>query len=54
MTNIVVIQADDRQFALVVNEIHDTEEIVVKPPQKRVRGVSAFSGATIMGDGKVA
>ena len=54
VTNIVVLQADDRQFGLVVDAIHDTEEIVVKPLQKQVKGVSAFSGATIMGDGKVA
>ena len=52
--NIVVLQADDRQFGLVVDAIHDTEEIVVKPLQKQLKGISAFSGATIMGDGKVA
>jgi two-component system chemotaxis sensor kinase CheA len=52
--NIVVLQADDRPFGLVVDEIHDTEEIVVKPLQKQLKGVAAFSGATIMGDGKVA
>lgn len=52
--NIVVLQADDRQFGLVVDAIHDTEEIVVKPLQKQVKGISTFAGATIMGDGKVA
>jgi len=52
--NIVVLQADDRQFGLIVDAIHDTEEIVVKPLQKQLKGISAFSGATIMGDGKVA
>jgi two-component system, chemotaxis family, sensor kinase CheA len=52
--NIVVLQADDRQFGLVVDAIHDTEEIVVKPLQQQLKGISAFSGATIMGDGKVA
>lgn len=52
--NIVVLQADDRQFGLVVDQINDTEEIVVKPLGKQLKGVSAFSGATIMGDGKVA
>src|SRR5262249_51872976 len=50
----VVLQADDRQFGLVVDAIHDTEEIVVKPLQKQLKGISAFAGATIMGDGKVA
>jgi two-component system chemotaxis sensor kinase CheA len=52
--NIVILQADDRQFGLVVDAIHDTEEIVVKPLQKQLKGISAFAGATIMGDGKVA
>jgi two-component system chemotaxis sensor kinase CheA len=52
--NIVVLQADDRQFGLVVDAIHDTEEIVVKPLQKQLKGISAFAGATIMGDGRVA
>jgi two-component system, chemotaxis family, sensor kinase CheA len=51
---IVVLQADDRQFGLVVDVIHDTEEIVVKPLQKQVKGIGIFAGATIMGDGKVA
>jgi two-component system chemotaxis sensor kinase CheA len=52
--NVVVLQADDRQFGLVVDAIHDTEEIVVKPLQKQLKGISVFAGATIMGDGKVA
>jgi two-component system chemotaxis sensor kinase CheA len=52
--NIVVLQADDRHFGLVVDAIHDTEEIVVKPLQKQLKGISAFAGATIMGDGRVA
>jgi two-component system chemotaxis sensor kinase CheA len=52
--NMVVLQADDRQFGLVVDAIHDTEEIVVKPLQKQLKGISTFAGATIMGDGKVA
>ncbi len=52
--NIVVLQADGRQFGLVVDEINDTEEIVVKPLGKQLKGISCFAGATIMGDGKVA
>jgi two-component system chemotaxis sensor kinase CheA len=51
---IVVLQADGRQFGMVVNEINDTEEIVVKPLGKQLKGISCFAGATIMGDGKVA
>lgn len=52
--NIVILRADDRQFGLVVDRINDTEEIVVKPLSKQLKGVSVFSGTTIMGDGKVA
>jgi two-component system chemotaxis sensor kinase CheA len=52
--NIVVLQADDRPFGLVVDSIRDTEEIVVKPLQKQLKGITTFSGATIMGDGRVA
>ena len=52
--NVVVVQADDRTFGLVVDGVSDTEEIVVKPLGRELKGVSTFAGATIMGDGKVA
>ena len=51
--NIVVLQADGRRFGLVVDGINDTEEIVVKPLGKPLKGLSLFAGATIMGDGRV-
>ncbi len=54
LANIVVLQADDRHFGLVVDEINDTEEIVVKPLGKQLKGITTFAGATIMGDGQVA
>jgi two-component system, chemotaxis family, sensor kinase CheA len=52
--NIVVLQADERQFGLVVDDVRDTEEIVVKPLGKELKGISVFAGAAIMGDGRVA
>ena len=52
--NIVVLQAEDRQFGLVVDGISDTQEIVVKPLGKQLKGLSCYAGATIMGDGHVA
>jgi len=52
--NIVVLQADGRPFGLVVDDINDTEEIVVKPLGKQLKGIACFAGATIMGDGQVA
>jgi len=39
---------------LVVDRINDTEEIVVKPLGKHLKGIECFAGATIMGDGDVA
>ena len=52
--NIVVLEADGRHFGLVVDEINDTEEIVVKPLSKHLKGIAVYAGATIMGDGRVA
>jgi two-component system chemotaxis sensor kinase CheA len=52
--NIVVVQADERWFGLVVDQINDTEEIVVKPLRKQLKTVKTFAGSSIMGDGKVA
>jgi two-component system, chemotaxis family, sensor kinase CheA len=53
-TFIVVLQADDRQFGLVVHEVLDTEEIVVKPLGAQLKHIDAYAGATILGDGGVA
>ncbi len=52
--NIVVLHIDGRAFGLVVDEIEDTAEIVVKPLGRDVKDITIFSGATIMGDGRVA
>jgi two-component system chemotaxis sensor kinase CheA len=54
VVNIVVLQAEDRQFGLVVDGISDTQEIVVKPLGKQLKGLNCYAGATIMGDGRVA
>ena len=52
--HIVVLQADQRRFGLIVDRINDTEEIVVKPLGHLLKGLNVFAGATIMGDGDVA
>lgn len=54
IVNIVVLQADERDFGLVVDSINDTEEIVVKPLGSELKGLTTYAGATIMGDGAVA
>ncbi|MCA0437343.1 MAG: chemotaxis protein CheW [Actinobacteria bacterium] len=53
-TFIAVLKADEKQFGLVVDDIEDTEEIVVKPLGKQLRGINLYAGATLMGDGRVA
>ena len=52
--NLVVLQAGPHQFGLVVDQINDTQEIVVKPLDKVLQDIPVFAGATIMGDGRVA
>jgi len=51
---IAVLQADGREFGLVVDDVHGTEEIVVKPIGPHYTGIGCFAGATILGDGVVA
>jgi two-component system chemotaxis sensor kinase CheA len=52
--NIVVLQSEGSRFGLVVDYVIDSQEIVVKPLGAQLKGISAFSGATILGDGQVA
>lgn len=52
--NIVVLQVEGNQFGLVVDAINDAEEIVVKPLGQHLKNITAFAGATVMGDGEVA
>jgi two-component system chemotaxis sensor kinase CheA len=52
--NLVILQAGSHSFGLAVDDIHDTEEIVVKPLARQLKGLTVCSGATIMGDGSVA
>ncbi len=51
--NIVVLRLGSNQFGVVVDELYDIEEIVVKPLSEFVQNCKNFSGATIMGDGRV-
>jgi two-component system chemotaxis sensor kinase CheA len=50
---VVVLQAENHHFGILVHSVQDTQEIVVKPMSKYLIS-SLFAGATIMGDGKVA
>lgn len=50
---VVVIEANGRKLGVVVDDVLDTEEIVVKPLSAQLRNISIFSGATLLGDGSV-
>ncbi|MBF0241602.1 MAG: chemotaxis protein CheW [Desulfamplus sp.] len=52
--NIAVVSAGVHKYGLVVDELKDSEEIVVKPLGRHLKKCSGYAGATIMGDGKVA
>jgi two-component system, chemotaxis family, sensor kinase CheA len=51
---IVILQAGSFRFGLVVEKVHDTVEIVVKPLGRHLSSCNVYAGATIMGDGQVA
>ncbi len=50
---IVVVAAGDQQFGIVVDDIFDTEEIVVKPLSSHLKPIEVFAGSTIRGDGQI-
>jgi two-component system, chemotaxis family, sensor kinase CheA len=52
--SLVVVRADDRPFGVLVEELRDSVEIVVKPLGRHLNGMDVFAGATILGDGCVA
>jgi len=52
--HIVVVRQGAKRFGLLVDEVRGTEEIVVKPMNVAMKRVGIFTGATIMGDGRVA
>lgn len=52
--NVAIVSSGTHRYGLVVDELNDSEEIVVKPVGRHIKCCTAFAGATIMGDGKVA
>jgi two-component system, chemotaxis family, sensor kinase CheA len=50
---VVVSQVGTFTFGIVVDQVFDTEEIVVKPVAPILKHLSVYSGNTILGDGSV-
>ncbi|MBK9979618.1 MAG: chemotaxis protein CheW [Gemmatimonadetes bacterium] len=51
--NIIVCQVGELRVGLVVDEVFDTQEIVVKPVGRLVKHLPVYAGCTILGDGRV-
>ncbi|MBF0500725.1 MAG: chemotaxis protein CheW [Candidatus Riflebacteria bacterium] len=52
--NIIIVTTGLMQYGVVVDQLYNNEEIVVKPLGRHLKGLQEYAGATIMGDGKVA
>lgn len=52
--NIAVVMAGSFQYGVIVDELLDSSEIVVKPLGQHLKKCKAYAGATILGDGRVA
>ncbi len=52
--HVVVLNSGERHFGLVVDQINDSEEIVVKPLGKYLKNIETYAGTTLMGDGRAA
>jgi two-component system chemotaxis sensor kinase CheA len=50
---IVVCEIGSYHFGVIVEEVFDTEEIVVKPVSPMLKSIDVYSGSTILGDGSV-
>jgi len=51
---VVIIEADGRKTALLVDTLVGQQQVVIKSLESNYRKVSGISGATILGDGRVA
>lgn len=53
VTTLVICQTGSARFGIIVDEVVDTQEIVVKPIGRLARSVRCYAGCTILGDGTV-
>jgi two-component system, chemotaxis family, sensor kinase CheA len=54
IVKLVIVKTEGRQIALRVEAIRNTEEIVIKPLDKRFKSIALYAGAAVLGDGRVA
>ncbi|RMH65003.1 MAG: response regulator [Calditrichaeota bacterium] len=53
-TNVVVVNAGSFNYGIIVDDLLDSEEIVVKPLGRHLNHLETYAGATILGDGRAA
>ncbi|MGF6694242.1 two-component system chemotaxis sensor kinase CheA [Metapseudomonas resinovorans] len=51
---VVILEADGRHFALLVDDLVGQQQVVIKSLEQNFRRIEGIAGATIMGDGSVA
>ena len=51
---LAVVKAGQRRYGLIVDQILNPEEVVVKPMHGALKALGCFSGATILPSGRIA
>ncbi len=54
LLTVVLLQAGESRFGLVVDQVRGREEVVIKPLPRSLRGLAGYAGATLIGDGRMA
>jgi two-component system chemotaxis sensor kinase CheA len=49
----IVLSVEGCRFGVVVDHVHNIEEIVVKPLDRQLQTLLLYTGATILGDGRI-
>ncbi|MBF0205765.1 MAG: chemotaxis protein CheW [Oligoflexia bacterium] len=52
--NVVIVNTGVQEYGIIVDAIHETLEIVVRPFGKHLKHLKEYMGATILGDGRIA
>ncbi|HBK45538.1 MAG TPA: chemotaxis protein CheA, partial [Xanthomonadaceae bacterium] len=53
LLTVVLLQAGESRFGLVVDQVRGREEVVIKPLPRALRGLPGYAGATLIGDGRM-
>ena len=51
--HVVVLQAEEQRFGLIVDEVLSSQEVVVKPIGSLIKSIGVYSASTLLGDGTI-